>query len=235
MFSARRIRLPLVGNITSAWYASHLNQSIDVSDKGIRWGWPRFIPHSSIFGTGVPNSQHYLRITGDKLILRVSLKYLEIETSSVASATVAKPIVPSQSDKQKMYERAGDFTLVTADGTEKRVHRNVLASRSNFFAKFFASNSEEVQEGRYVMAISTEDLDALLKFMYYDCVDATKSPKLELVMAANEYQVEDLKKICDKGMAGCAMDKSQAGTFLLFAEKLGLKELQAAAKRVLQA
>ncbi|GAV03821.1 hypothetical protein RvY_14197 [Ramazzottius varieornatus] len=121
------------------------------------------------------------------------------------------PMVESLPNKNvKLYNSptGRHLVLVSADGTERPVHKVILAVTSPVFERIFDSNMEECRTGRYVLEdISTKTLDALLKYMYYKGLEILKEEAVGLLKAAEKYEMSDLKEHCEEDLiAGINME-----------------------------
>ena len=80
------------------------------------------------------------------------------------------------------------------------------------------------------MAISTFVLQTMLKFVYYGNTDDIRDCVMDLLLSADEYRMEDLKKVFDATLVS-AVTKSVAEEMEALAEKMDLKNLKDAAHR----
>lgn len=100
---------------------------------------------------------------------------------------------------RKLFEDPvlSDFKFVVK-GREFKVHRSVLAAASPMLRKMFTIDMAENKEGESrVEHIEPEAFGDMLKFVY--CGEMSdKSDARELYIAADYYQIEPLKKICEQ-------------------------------------
>ncbi len=91
-----------------------------------------------------------------------------------------------------------DVEIVLEDGTTKKCHKFVLSLRSEVFKRMFVSEEfADVQAGVIrVKDISAETMEALLKYLYTDFV-AEQAITVDLMIAADKYQIARLCKICE--------------------------------------
>ena len=80
------------------------------------------------------------------------------------------------------------------------------------------------------MAISTFVLQTMLEFLYYGNTDEIEDCGVDLLLAADEYRMEDLKKVCEATLVSCVI-MSVAEEMEALAEKMNLKNLKDAAHR----
>jgi len=102
-------------------------------------------------------------------------------------------------DLKKMFETSAfsDFELKSSDDQVFNVHKSVLSVRSPVF---FAMLSNEMKEAKLNAAkipnIDGVTLKELLRFIYYSCVENLPEVAEDLVQAAEQYQLDKLKKQC---------------------------------------
>ena len=113
-----------------------------------------------------------------------------------------------------------DFVLISSDGTNRRAHKTVLDKSSPFFGAGFRAGLNETELNQYEMPdINTETLDILLRFMYYDCTEGLKESARTVIVAADKYQMNDLKKSCEDILAA-ELSNGTAADLLLLADKV---------------
>ncbi|KAG5675424.1 hypothetical protein PVAND_005330 [Polypedilum vanderplanki] len=103
----------------------------------------------------------------------------------------------SQLHLKNLFETANDsdFTII-AGGRELKVHRIVL-KRSDMFDKMLSNEeTSEAQSGIARVVESYEVIYELCRFLYYDHFDENLA--VDLIMAANKYQVNDLFEKLEK-------------------------------------
>jgi len=119
----------------------------------------------------------------------------------------AKPVTESikaddqdlSTDFKKMFETSAfsDFELTSSDDEVFKVHKIVLCVRSPVF---FAMLSNEMKEAK-LNAVKIPNIDGvtlkeLLRFIYYNRVENLPELVEELIQAAEQYQLDKLKKLC---------------------------------------
>jgi speckle-type POZ protein len=89
-----------------------------------------------------------------------------------------------------------DFTLVV-NGSEFAVHSSILIARSPFFAAMLYDDMKEKRECKATLEeIETNVFEALLKFIYYGNVSQIEDLALKLFIAADKYDIRDLRTLC---------------------------------------
>ncbi|OXU23128.1 hypothetical protein TSAR_012762 [Trichomalopsis sarcophagae] len=77
------------------------------------------------------------------------------------------------------------------------VHKNILSVRSPVFSAMFEANMREsIENVVEVNDSSPEIMNELLQFIYTDNVNLEVVPIMELLTAADKYQVEGLRVKC---------------------------------------
>lgn len=100
---------------------------------------------------------------------------------------------------QKMFndEKLSDFELKTKDGEQFKAHKSILAARS---PKFFSMLTNNITEA-YATSYITSEFDSvvmkqILRFIYCHEVENLDEIALDLIHAAEKYQLDDLKEMC---------------------------------------
>lgn len=110
-----------------------------------------------------------------------------------------------------------DTTLVTEHSQEIHAHRCILA-RSPVFHAMFQNDMKEKQTGEvYINDISYEVLKEMVFFMYSDRVNDLDTIAGDLMLAADYYDLPDLKMMCLKSLEAHV-------TFINFAQSLFISE-----------
>jgi len=118
-----------------------------------------------------------------------------------------KPIIESKTaddqdlstDFKRMLETSAfsDFELKSSDDVVFNVHKSVLSVRSPVF---FAMLSNEMKEAKLnaakIQNIDGITLKELLHFIYCNRVENLPKVAEELIQAAEQYQLDKLKKLC---------------------------------------
>lgn len=113
---------------------------------------------------------------------------------------------------------SGSFADVTLDieGQEFQAHRAILAARSPVFSAMFQNAMEEQKNGRVAIKdISGEIFGEMLEYIY-----TGRSPNLErlansLLSAADKYQLERLKLMCEEALCSNLTVENAADTLIL--------------------
>jgi speckle-type POZ protein len=90
-----------------------------------------------------------------------------------------------------------DYTCVSSDGTSIPVHSIVLAEQSSVLRTIFNSKMKESQTKTiYISDVDAITLREMLRFMYTGRVKDLKTNASLLIMAADKYDMKDLKRLC---------------------------------------
>lgn len=91
-----------------------------------------------------------------------------------------------------------DFSLMVK-GREFGVHRAILAARSSFFAKMFATDMKEaVMLKAELKEIEPDTFEELLKYIYTGVIpESAEHLAMDLFAIADRFEVDGLKKACE--------------------------------------
>ena len=84
-----------------------------------------------------------------------------------------------------------DVTLACENGEEVRAHKIILAASSHFFQKLLSRN-KHVHPIIYMRGIKSEDLSAMVDFMYFGETDIDQDNLEEFLRIAKEFNVKGL-------------------------------------------
>jgi len=165
--------------------------------------------------------------------IRCALEYESSETTATTIVTNSS-LSSSNSNEKESSSLAEDLKLFFSnqmgadisfivEGKEFRAHKTILSARSPVFAAMLSSEMRETYLNRVDIEDVTPDIfEALLRFIYTDQVDLTKSDAKELLVAANRYLLLLLKYRCEEFL-------SDGVTIENCCEMLGLSDLHNAA------
>lgn len=96
-----------------------------------------------------------------------------------------------------------DFEL-HAGGKVLKAHKALLSVRSPYFAAMLQPHTEEAKKGCVeVKDVEPEVLKQVLLYMYTGKAPALHDMALELLIASDKYQLQQLKQQCERHIAGC--------------------------------
>ena len=92
--------------------------------------------------------------------------------------------------------------IVVAEEREFPVHRVILAQRSDVFRAMFDVDMTEKQNKRVVIEdLSADAVGDLLTFVYTDSAPNVNKLAMELLAAAEKYNIPRLKAVCEAELA----------------------------------
>ncbi|CAD6192167.1 unnamed protein product [Caenorhabditis auriculariae] len=139
-----------------------------------------------------------------QLTLNITCTFDSVTKSRSNSELTSIPIPPPKPDEvakdlEPMFRdgKHSDFTII-AGGREIPTHRIVIAARSPVFAAMLEPHTEEAQTGRVVLPdIDYEVMYELLMYMYTGRSPHLASYGLEILAAADRFQLPGLKEMAD--------------------------------------
>lgn len=148
------------------------------------------------------------------------------ETSGLLGAAQQQIIT----DLENLYvSKTGADVILQSGDCEFPAHKALLIARSPVFASMFKhSTTKESMEGRVVIKdVSAKVLQLLLAFLYTGLVNLEGDEELtvELLAAADKYEVDSLKAICSEQLAAGLSAQSMFAT-LHIAELYSVPELK---------
>lgn len=123
-----------------------------------------------------------------------------------------------------------DVTLKTEDGKSTKAHRSVLARSPVFHAMFQNEMKEKHSDEVHVNNISHKVLKEMVLFMYSDKVNDMDAIAGDLMIAADYYDLPDLRIMCLKSLEANVTFKNFAYS-LYIAERFGVVSLRKAVLR----
>jgi speckle-type POZ protein len=144
-----------------------------------------------------PRAYRFLFSSTVHIIVHLEIIRKEIDISAALNSTLS-------SHYEKMFNNKSfsDFQVITSDGSEIYVHRNILSIRSPVFEAMIASAMKEGTEKKVLIDdIEGRTLMELIRFVYSGKVYEIDSIATELIYAANKYDLQDLKPLCVESLA----------------------------------
>ncbi|GAV08423.1 hypothetical protein RvY_18114 [Ramazzottius varieornatus] len=173
------------------------------------WGWPEFISHNDLFEEE------------KKFLLNDSIKilwYLEILVE-VESHTnkVESPGSTLGSDLGELLKsgRNADVLIKSGDGKTYPAHKLVISTRSKYFEAMFNHPTKEANKASVDLPDPGDIIQLLLEFMYTDKVTNFSSFSEHLLVAADKYQIDNLKKHCERDLADRVTVENVTQIFLM--------------------
>lgn len=132
------------------------------------------------------------------------------------------PVPNPHEDYKKMFlnELFTDFELKTKDGEPLKVHKAILVARSPVFYAMLQNDMKEARESSAeVSGFDSMVVKELLRFIYYKEVEGLDKIAHDLLLAAEYYQVEELKKLCEATIIS-SLTVENVLTSLILADRL---------------
>ncbi|KAJ1257087.1 hypothetical protein BS78_K222500 [Paspalum vaginatum] len=189
------------------------------------WGWARFIGREDL-----ERSKH---LKDDSFVVRCDIAITnEIRTEELADAPTTTFVIVPPSD---LHQQLGDLlqtekgadVVFQVSGETFRAHRCVLAARSPVFSAALIGQMKE-SDAAAGGAVRIDDMEAhvfkaLLFFIYTDSLpEMSKEDEgvmsQHLLVAADRYNLERLKLICEHRLCSC-IEASTLATILALAEQ----------------
>lgn len=118
-----------------------------------------------------------------------------------------------------------DVSIVTDDGGIIRAHKCILARSPVFLAMFQNDMMEKKSNQIHVKEIKHDILKQIISFMYSNKVEILDPVAGELMIAADYYDLPDLKDICLKSLE-LNINMGNFAHSLFVAERLGFETLK---------
>ncbi|TKR60967.1 hypothetical protein L596_028143 [Steinernema carpocapsae] len=174
-----------------------------------------------------------------QLVLNLTITFDTITKNSQNSRSPIPEPLPNDIGKDfeamfKEDDRLSDFTILCGD-REIKVHKFVLAARSPVFSAMLEPHTEESKTSKVTIDdIDYDVLHEMLFFMYSGRSNNLSSMPLELLSAADRFQLNGLKDLANHVLRnGLAIDS--VCRYLVFADMHSASELKADAIRFISA
>ncbi|XP_014237892.1 protein maternal effect lethal 26-like [Trichogramma pretiosum] len=144
------------------------------------------------------------------------------------SVDTNKVLVPKYNfDWIFLNENLSDFKLKTASGKEIPAHRVVLANFSPVFKAMFSLDMlEKKSQSVDMIDISYDAAVEMLRYFYIGTIESRKvSLIIDLLVAADKYQVDELKNECERILSSL-LSPENAVDILQVADKCNMKNLE---------
>ncbi|XP_065200076.1 speckle-type POZ protein B-like [Planococcus citri] len=117
--------------------------------------------------------------------------------------------------------------VLSVGGKEFRAHKAILAARSPVFAAMFEHNMKEKRLNKVVITdVTDEVLREMLRFIYTGKVQNLATMADSLLAAADKYDLERLKVMCEEALCG-SMTTDNAANILILADLHNAEQLKA--------
>ena len=128
--------------------------------------------------------------------------YLNVYLDAANPPDLTEPSLVTTMQKLCLNEELSDFKII-CDGQEFPCHKLILSSRSDVFKAMFHSDLkiDEDESTLTIPDIPADTMKVFLKFIYTDEVK-TENIDLDLLIAADKYNIKKLVNICWKHLEG---------------------------------
>ncbi|XP_047100055.1 speckle-type POZ protein-like [Schistocerca piceifrons] len=150
----------------------------------------------------------------DEIILQCEICIQCIIQDKLPVADAVEPHIGVMKGLGKMFDEEvlTDFDLHAGD-TVLKAHRAVLSVRSPYFAAMLQPHTKEAKEGRVELSdVKPEVLKQVLLYLYTGVAPALKDMPWDLLIAADMYQLHQLKGQCENHIASCLSVDNAAET-----------------------
>jgi len=128
------------------------------------------------------------------------------------------PVCSLSDDMSRLFDKQTFSDCVLASGEcEFKVHKAILATRSPVFGAMFEhkSMSEARSDRVQIDDIEPEVLREMLRFMYTGTAPNLERLSDELLSAADKYQLERLKVMCEQSLCSSLTSENACDTLIL--------------------
>ena len=136
-----------------------------------------------------------------KVICEVTLPiYTKTQVKNVTDVDF-KP-VSSNIFSNEYLKRFSDVNLVTSGGRVLKAHKNILAAASPIFAAMFKHDMLEKKSNKVkITDVDYLVLKEMLRFIYTGEVENIHSMPIEILIGADKYDMQGLKRKCEEYLA----------------------------------
>ncbi|XP_064487789.1 speckle-type POZ protein-like isoform X2 [Ornithodoros turicata] len=189
------------------WIVSGNGRTVRKCDMLIR----KFTPEIDAFSVWLGEKKDFLDTAKGLLVddvLTLSCELTTVKDTGISMAcTLRKPLEgPTLKDDVSRFSENTDFTDLTivAENKTFRVHKVLLAARSPVFHAMFMNDMKEKQESLVeVKDLSADVVREMLTFVYTDEAPNLCSMACDLLQAADKYDLERLRSMCEEQIALC--------------------------------
>uniref|UniRef100_A0A0N5AJS4 BTB/POZ domain protein n=1 Tax=Syphacia muris TaxID=451379 RepID=A0A0N5AJS4_9BILA len=165
-----------------------------------------------------------------QLVLNLTINFDTVTKTSQTQRPVGLPepkFTEMARDMESFFRegRLSDFTIV-ASGREMRAHRAILSARSPVFAAMLEPHTEEFKNSKVNFAdIEYEVMHELLTYIYSGRSPNLSNMALDLLAAADRFQLTGLKEMADQVLRS-GLTVESACRYLVFADMHNAQDLK---------
>lgn len=166
--------------------------------KNTSWGNSHFYPEKFIMDSKKKILKDNKCSILCKIIVKDEIKLEEVKMP--CSNNICRFKEFDSFEKLLTNEEFSDITIV-AEGKSFKLHKCILSTRSNVFEAMFRNDMVEKNQGTVqIEDIRHEVLQELFQFVYTGKVNRITSIADDLLIAAEKYNIDGLKALCEKTM-----------------------------------
>uniref|UniRef100_A0A914H0P4 Speckle-type POZ protein n=2 Tax=Globodera TaxID=31242 RepID=A0A914H0P4_GLORO len=182
--------------------------------QGKDWGFKKFIRRDFLL-----DEQNGL-LPDDRLSIFCEVSVVADTVNVTGQSNMMQFRVPPcrlSDDMGSLFEKSFFADCVLSSGSKEfQVHKAVLACRSPVFAAMFEHGMTEAQNDRVnIEDIDPEALKEMLRFMYTGNAPNLERMADELLAAADKYQLERLKVMCEQSLCLSLTNENACETLIL--------------------
>jgi len=202
------------------------------TEQDNNWGFHELIPHTDIN----TNKNNYLKNGNLELVIKMTVygdETTTIKTDDCQNLDSIKMIEKGDlcaAFKECWIDEEFSDVKIKCSETIFNCHRIILSKRSNYFSAMFKGNFKERLSEVIVMEnMDAETFKAVLKYIYEGELESLETNAMELLEAAERFELFNLKKICEDFLIGNYMKLENVIDTLLVANLYKAQKLKQAA------
>ncbi|KAJ8668481.1 hypothetical protein QAD02_010144 [Eretmocerus hayati] len=172
--------------------------------------------------------ENYCKIVRDnKLTIKCKIRDINDEGNyeNVISLQAVEHDLISDFEKVLQSGEMSDVTLAVGK-KEFKVHKFIICTRSVVFRAMFENDMLEKKLNHIdIEDVDDEVMEKVLTYLYTDRLQFTKNSALDILAAAQKYQIPGLKTLCSKVIVENLSDENMIES-LISADFLGILELK---------
>ncbi|XP_057334006.1 speckle-type POZ protein-like [Microplitis mediator] len=170
------------------------------------------------------NKDEYL--SDNMVTICVDLVIYDNETSSLIENEFKFSKRRIVDDLEELFDSKLKSDVVLIVGDKKiKAHKSILIARSPVLAAMFMHNTVENKNNEInIIDIKAEIIEKMIKFIYTDKVENIDDDAEYLLEAADKYQVQMLKELCEKSLSK-SVTTENAVKIMILADRHNAKQL----------
>jgi len=189
----------------------------------IGWGWGKFVTHEKL------ESEKSKLLPQDCFEVLCVMKFYGPEVTTSGATSPTNLLLAPKEVKGEAFSCSGlvdlletgvlsDVKLV-CEGRIFSCHKAILASKSPVFMATFCNNMKEKATGQInIQGIDPDTVEDMLNHVYGCEIDGLEDKAEELLVAADRYNLKQLKKSCE-GVLARSLNISNCLDYLILADR----------------